>query len=74
MTGAARVSTGPANLLAEQEILSYTGGSMFGALLFIACVVLQFHFHDAIPWYIWVAALIGLCVSFGEPAMKIRKE
>jgi hypothetical protein len=47
---------------------------MFGALLFIACVVLQFHFHDSIPWYIWVLAVIGLCVSWGEPAMKLKKE
>jgi hypothetical protein len=47
---------------------------MFGALLFAVCVVLQFHYHDSIPWYIWLAAVIGLCVSFGEPAMKIRKE
>jgi len=47
---------------------------MFGALLFIACLVLQFHYHDSIPWYIWALALIGLCVSWGEPAMKLRKE
>jgi len=47
---------------------------MFGALLFIACLVLQFHYHDAIPWYIWVLALIGVFVSWGEPAMKLKKE
>jgi len=47
---------------------------MFGVLLFIACVVLQFHYHDSIPWYIWVAAVIGLCASRGEPAMKLKRE
>ena len=49
---------------------------MLGGLLFIVCVVLQF--HDSLPWYIWVAAVIALCVSFGEPAMrsavKVKKE
>ena len=43
---------------------------MLGGLLFIVCVVLQFHYHDSLPWYIWVVAVIALCVSFGEPAMR----
>jgi hypothetical protein len=43
---------------------------MLGGLLFIVCVVLQFHYHDSIPWYIWLVAAIALCVSFGEPAMR----
>lgn len=51
---------------------------MLGSLPFIVCVVLQFHYHDSIPWYIWVVAAISLCVSFGEPAMrtavKVKKE
>ena len=51
---------------------------MLGGLLFIVCVVLQFHYHDSIPWYIWAAAVIALCVSFGERAMmsavKLKKE
>jgi len=64
----------PASFFAGRKISSFKGGSMFGALLFAVCVVLQFHYHDSIPWYIWLAAVIGLCVSFGEPAMKIRKE
>jgi len=38
------------------------------------CLVLQFHYHDLIPWYIWVLALIGVFVSWGEPAMKLKKE
>ena len=38
---------------------------MLGGLLFIVCVVLRFHYHDSIPWYIWVVAAIALCVSFG---------
>ena len=25
---------------------------------------------DAIPWYIWVLAVLAQCVAFGEPAMK----
>jgi hypothetical protein len=45
-------------------------GIMLGGLLFIVCVVLQFHYHDSLPWYIWVVAVIALCVSFGEPAMR----
>jgi hypothetical protein len=43
---------------------------MLGGLLFVVCVILQFHYHDVIPWYIWVFALIAQCVAFGEPAMK----
>jgi hypothetical protein len=43
---------------------------MFGGLLFVVCVILQFHYHDTIPWYIWVLALIAQCVAFGEPAMR----
>jgi hypothetical protein len=45
-------------------------GIMFGGLLLVVCVILQFHYHDAIPWYIWVLAVIAQCVAFGEPAMK----
>ena len=43
---------------------------MLGGLLFVVCVILQFHYHDPIPWYIWVLALIAQCVAFGEPAMR----
>ena len=50
---------------------------MLGGLLFVVCVVMQFHYHDPIPGYIWVLALVAMCVSFGEPAMrsaKLKKE
>jgi len=50
---------------------------MLGGLLFVVCVVMHFHYHDPIPWYIWVLALVAMCVSFGEPAMrsaKLKKE
>ncbi len=43
---------------------------MLGGLLLVVCVILQFHYHDSIPWYIWVLALIAQCVAFGEPAMR----
>jgi len=43
---------------------------MLGGLLFVVCVILQFHYHDPIPWYIWVLALIAEFVSWGEPAMR----
>jgi len=43
---------------------------MLGGLLFVVCVILQFHYHDPIPWYIWVLALIAQFVAFGEPAMR----
>ena len=43
---------------------------MLGGLLFVVCVILQFHYHDPIPWYIWILAFIAQCVAFGEPAMK----
>jgi len=43
---------------------------MLGSLLLVVCVILQFHYHDPIPWYIWVLALIAQCVAFGEPAMR----
>jgi hypothetical protein len=72
MTGARRVSTSPGGLFAEGN--SFMGGNMFGSLLFIACLVLQFHYHDSIPWYIWLLAVIGVFVSWGEPAMKLKKE
>jgi len=43
---------------------------MFGGLLLVVCVILQFHYHDSIPWYLWVFAVIAQCVAFGEPAMR----
>jgi len=43
---------------------------MLGGLLFVVCVILQFHYHDAIPWYIWVLALIAQCGAVGETAMR----
>jgi len=43
---------------------------MLGGLRFVVCVILQFHYHDTIPWYIWVLALIAQFVAFGEPAMR----
>lgn len=39
-------------------------------LLIAVCVVLQFHYHDPIPWYIWALALLAQLVGFGEPAMR----
>ena len=47
---------------------------MFGGLLFVVCFVLGFHYHDSIPWYIWVAAVIGLLSSFSEPALRLKKD
>lgn len=47
---------------------------MFGGLLLIACVVLRFHYHDSIPWYIWAVAVIAQCVAFGEPSMRSAAE
>ena len=46
---------------------------MLGGLLFVVCVILRFHYHDPIPWYIWVLALIAQLVAFGEPAMRSSK-
>jgi hypothetical protein len=43
---------------------------MLGGLLLVVCVILQFHYHDSIPWYIWVFAVLAQCVAFGEPAMR----
>jgi len=43
---------------------------MLGGLLLVVCVILQFHYHDSIPWYVWVLALIAQFVAFGEPAMR----
>jgi hypothetical protein len=65
-------------LLDAFGMCAHLGGIMLGGLLFVVCVILQYHYHDQIPWYIWVLALIALCVSFGEPAMrgavKVKKE
>jgi hypothetical protein len=44
---------------------------MFGGLLLAVCVILQFHYHDSIPWYLWAVAVIAQCVAFGEPSMRI---
>jgi hypothetical protein len=43
---------------------------MFLGLLFVVCVILQFHYHDTIPWYIWILGLIAQLVAFGEPVMR----
>ena len=43
---------------------------MLGGLLFLVCVILQFHYHDPIPWYIWALGLLAQLVAFGEPAMR----
>jgi hypothetical protein len=43
---------------------------MFGGLLVVVCVILQFHYHDSIPRYIWVLALIAQCMAFSEPAIR----
>jgi len=43
---------------------------MLGGLLFAVCVILQFHYHDPIPWYVWILALVAQLVAFGEPAMR----
>jgi hypothetical protein len=60
------------NLLVFQQPAKqvHQEGIMLGGLLFVVCVILQFHYHDPIPWYIWVLALIAQCVAFGEPAMR----
>ena len=47
---------------------------MLGGLLFVVCVILQYHYHEPIPWYIWVPATIGLLASFGEPAMRSARK
>lgn len=44
---------------------------MFGGLLFAVCVFLRFHYHDWIPWYIWLFAIF---VTFSEPALKLKKD
>jgi hypothetical protein len=44
---------------------------MLGGLLLVVCVILQFHYHDTIPWYIWVLALIAQFVAFAEPTMRV---
>jgi len=43
---------------------------MLGGLLFVVCVILQFHYHDSIPWYIWAFGVLAQLVAFGEPAMR----
>jgi hypothetical protein len=30
----------------------------FGVLPFIVCVVLRYHYHDSIPWYVWLITLV----------------
>lgn len=44
---------------------------MFGGLLLVVCVILQFHYHDALPWCLCVLAVIAQFVAFGEPAMRV---
>jgi hypothetical protein len=43
---------------------------MLGSLTFALCVFLHYHYHDPIPWYIWVFAIF---LSFSEHAGKFRE-
>lgn len=43
---------------------------MLNCLLLVVCVVLQFHFHDSIPWYLWAFGVLAQFVAFGEPVMR----
>lgn len=47
---------------------------MLGSLSFAVCIILQFHYHDWIPWYVWALAVLALLVSFSEPALKAKKD
>jgi len=53
-----------------QSGLSGQEVTMLGGLLFVVCVILQFHYHDSIPWYVWLLALIAQLAALGEPAMR----
>ena len=43
---------------------------MLGSLPFAVCILLQFHYHDSIPWYLWVVAVL---TSLGDPVVKLKK-
>jgi len=49
---------------------------MLGGLLFVVCIVLQFRYHDPIPWYIWLVALVAMCfvrrASYVEEGLSVR--
>ena len=30
----------------------------FGILAFIVCVVLRYHYHDSIPWWVWLFTVV----------------
>jgi hypothetical protein len=47
---------------------------MLGGLLFVVCGAMRFHDHDPIHWSIGVIGIIGLCASFGAPALKRKKD
>ena len=43
---------------------------MLGTLPLAVCIALQFHYHDAIPWYLWAFAIF---LALGDPALKLKK-
>jgi len=43
---------------------------MLGSLPFAICVIMHYHYHDAIPWYIWVFAVF---LSFSDHVVKFKK-
>jgi len=43
---------------------------MLGTLPFVVCVVMHYHYHDWIPWYVWVLAIF-LC--FTDHVVKYKR-
>jgi len=43
---------------------------MFGVLPFTVCVIMHYHYHDLIPWYVWVFAIF---LTLGDHVVKFKK-
>jgi len=43
---------------------------MLGSLPFAVCIVLHYHYHEGIPWYVWIFTIF-LC--FTDHAVKLKR-
>lgn len=41
------------------------------SVLLVVCVILAYHFHDSIPTWVWIIAVLS--ALFGETGIRLRK-
>jgi hypothetical protein len=42
---------------------------MLEVLPFIVLIIMRYHYHDEIPWYIWAVAIV---VLFSNPVLRLK--